>query len=56
MPLKMLLTHFKPNLASSRNQSIDLQSKSTDWFQWDGNFNLKWVTTSYNVFKNIMKP
>ena len=32
------LTHQTPKLPSHRNQSIDLQSKSIDWFLYDGNF------------------
>ena len=31
------LTHKVPVLPSNRNQSIDLQSKSSDWFLYEGN-------------------
>ena len=31
------LTHKVPVLPSTRNQSIDLQSKSSDWFLYEGN-------------------
>ena len=30
------LTHLMPVLPSYRNQSIDLQSKSIDWFLYEG--------------------
>ena len=29
-----------PKLSRYRNQSIDLQSRSTDWFLYDGNFGI----------------
>ena len=29
-----------PKLPTYRNQSIDLQSKSIDWFLYDGNFSV----------------
>ena len=32
-----------PVLASYRNQSIDLQSKSIDWFLYEGNTEISWV-------------
>ena len=32
------LTHETLKLSSYRNQLIDLQSKSIDWFLYDGNF------------------
>ena len=32
------LTHQTPKLSSYRNQSIDLQGKLIDWFQYDGKF------------------
>ena len=32
-----------PNSPSYRNPSIDLKSKSIDWFQYDGNFGVEWV-------------
>ena len=31
-------THWIPKLPSYRKQSINLQSKSMDWFLCDGNF------------------
>ena len=31
------LTHYMPVLPSYRNQSIDLHSKSIDWFLYEGN-------------------
>ena len=33
-----ILTHETPKLPSYKNQSINLQSKSIDWFLCDGNF------------------
>ena len=33
-----LLTHQTPKLPLYRNQSIDLFSKSVDWFLYDDNF------------------
>ena len=35
-----ILNHYTPKLPSYRNQSIDLQIKSTDWFLYDGNYGL----------------
>ena len=38
------LHSFNPlmtNFPSHRNQSFDLQSKSTDWFLYDGNIDVK---------------
>ena len=35
--LEVSLTHLMPVLPSYRNQSIDLQSKSIDWFLYEGN-------------------
>ena len=35
---QLLLTHWTPKLPLYQNQSIDLQSKSIDWFLYDGNF------------------
>ena len=34
---KNCLTHLVPVLPSYRNQSIDLHSKSIDWFLYEGN-------------------
>ena len=31
------LRFYRPMFPSYRNQSVDLQSKSTDWFLYDGN-------------------
>ena len=39
----ILLTHYTSKLPSYRKQSIHLQSKSIDWFLYDGNFGVKWV-------------
>ena len=36
-PLSASLTHQVPVLSSYRNQSADLQSKSIDWFLYEGN-------------------
>ena len=36
----ILLTHYTPKVPSYRNQSIDLQNKSIDWFLYDGNFSV----------------
>ena len=32
-----------PVLPSYRNQLIDLHSKSTDWFLYEGNTGIRWV-------------
>ena len=32
----LLLTPYRPKSLLYRNQSVDLQSKSTDWFLYDG--------------------
>ena len=32
-----ILTLQQPTFPSYRNQSVDLQSKSTDWFLYEGN-------------------
>ena len=32
-----------PVLPSYRNQSTDLQSKSIDWFPYEGNTGISWV-------------
>ena len=32
-----------PVLPSYRNESIDLQSKSIDWFLYEGNTGIQWV-------------
>ena len=37
------LTLYPPMLTSYRNQSIDLQNKSTDWFLFDGNISCRCV-------------
>ena len=34
----LFLTHLTPKLPSCRKQSLNLQSKSIDWFLHDGNF------------------
>ena len=36
--IQMRFQSLTPKLLSYRNQSIDLQSKSIDWFLYDGNF------------------
>ena len=38
MLFKIGINSLTPKLPSYRNQSIDLQSKSIDWFLYDGNF------------------
>ena len=38
--LGLWLSHETSKLASYRNQSIDLQSKSIDWFLYDANFDV----------------
>ena len=35
-----------PGLLAYRNQLIDLQSKSIDWFLYDGNTGIQWVDTN----------
>ena len=35
--ITVLLTHEMQMLSSYRNQSIDLDSKSIDWFLYEGN-------------------
>ena len=35
---KHAINSLNANVATYRNQSIDLQSKSIDWFLYDGNF------------------
>ena len=40
---KNRLTHYVPVLLSYRNQSIDLHSKSIDWFLHEGNTGIEWV-------------
>ena len=37
-------------LPSYRNQSIDLQSKSINWFLYVGNTGTKWVNGTVNFF------
>ena len=34
-----------------RNQSIDLQRKSIDWFLYEGNIGNEWVNHSFNSFE-----
>ena len=41
--LNVILTHQMPVLSSYRNQSIDLHSKSIDWFLYEGNTGISWV-------------
>ena len=36
-------THFRSVVHSYRNQSIDLQRKSIDWFLYECNIDLIWV-------------
>ena len=41
-----------PVLPSYRNQSIDLHSKSMDWFLYKGNTSIYWVN---QILSNIVK-
>ena len=41
---------------SYRNQSVDLQSKSTDWFLYDGNIGrkkVKWLYCTQNLIQGL---
>ena len=38
-----VLTHLVPVLLSYKDQSIDLHSKSIDWFLYDGNSGTEWI-------------
>ena len=38
-----MLTYFRLMLRSYRNQSIDLQFKSIDWFLCDWDIGLNWI-------------
>ena len=46
-------------LPSYRNQSVDLLSKSIDWFLYEGNSGIQWVknqkTYSFLVFSGGLK-
>ena len=43
-----------PVLPSYRNQSIDLHTKSVDWFLCEGNTGIKWVN-SFSLFDHQIK-
>ena len=43
-----------PELPSYRDQSIDLQSKSTDWFLYEGNTDIQWVKQSLGMYDLLM--
>ena len=49
-PVALLLTYFRPILPSYRNQSIDLEFKSIDWFLYKCNIGLIWGRFS-DVFR-----
>ena len=40
-----------PVLPSYRNPSIDVQSKSTDWFRYEGNTGFYWVNLECSVYQ-----
>ena len=40
-----------PVLQSYRNQSIDLQSKSIDWFLYEGSTGIQWVKFGKNCLQ-----
>ena len=42
-----------PMLSSYRNQSVDLQSKSTDWFLYDGNIGHLKVKASISMRETL---
>ena len=48
-----LLTHSTPKMPSYRNQSINLQRKSIDWFLYHSNFGVKQINVSKNVMKSF---
>ena len=50
-----MLTHEVPVLPSYRNQSIDLYSKSIDWFLYEGNTGTKWVKYIWGNEKRFEK-
>ena len=52
------LIHYTPKVPSYRNQSIDLQSKSVDWFLYDGNFGVSsnFIEHSIHCIINIAFP
>ena len=38
-----MINTLRASVASYRNQSIDLHSKSIDWFLYESNTSTKWV-------------
>ena len=53
-----MLTHQMPKLPSYRNQSIDLHTKSADWFLYHGNFGflVKQVNIWHFYIKSEQSP
>ena len=44
-----------PVLPSYRNQSVDLQGKSIDWFLYEGNTGIYWVNSIKGECKKFLK-
>ena len=51
----VIVTDQTPKLPSYRNQSIDLQGKSIDWFLYDGNFSVQRVKHADNFPKMFVE-
>ena len=43
-------------MPSHREQSIDMQSKSIDWFLYDGQFGVQWVKVPFDYSEAYSEP